>query len=321
MTGLEAFGWGTALIAGALPSAFELSRQTMSGRKQRQAPGRFAALSQGKTHYDWIGPKSGPVAVCVHGLTTPSFVYLGLARHLVQQGFRVLIYDLYGRGWSDRPRGVQNPDFFCQQLHELLAHEEIESDITLIGYSMGGAIAATFAAQHDHRLRRLILLAPAGMGHNLGRLSHWATEWPFLGDWAFHLGFPRVHRRSSEADRDQPSTVENITDLQLAELKYKGYVRSVLASLRGTLRRPLERTHRELARSQLPITAIWGEADTVIPLSAMGTLAQWNRDVRHHVIEGAGHGLAYSHTAAVAEAIQETWGGPVAHAHPPIENR
>ncbi|EEB85586.1 alpha/beta fold hydrolase [Roseobacter sp. GAI101] len=70
------------------------------------APGQFAELSRGVTHYEWVGPARGPVAVCVHGLTTPSFVWRSITKGLVLMGFRTLIYDLYGRairiGQADR---------------------------------------------------------------------------------------------------------------------------------------------------------------------------------------------------------------------------
>lgn len=40
-------------------------------------------------------------------------------------GYRILTYDLYGRGYSDRPSGKQNREFFLQQLDDLLAYEAV----------------------------------------------------------------------------------------------------------------------------------------------------------------------------------------------------
>ncbi|CUH79027.1 alpha/beta fold hydrolase [Tropicibacter naphthalenivorans] len=286
----------------ALPAAREAVR-TPVGALQKTAPGRFAELSEGRTHYQWFGPESGPVVVCVHGLTTPSFVWLGLVSDLTRKGYRVLTYDLYGRGYSDAPRGQQSPGFFAEQLRALLSDQNLHEDITLIGYSMGGAIATSVAAEEHHRLSRLILVAPAGMGHTLGRMATWATEWPIVGDWAFHMAFPRAHRAAVLAERTLPSTVQNIGDQQISELRRKGFVRSVLSSLRGTLRRDMQSAHRTLAAAQLPVTAIWGRDDRTIPLRAMGTLTQWNRDVRHIVIDDAGHGLPYTHTDQITRLL------------------
>jgi len=301
-------GLTTALTAAALglaavPVVQEWRRTPRSPANRDQAPGRIALLPQGATHFDCFGPERGPVVVCVHGLTTPSFVWLGLTPYLVAQGYRVLTYDLYGRGHSSAPHGLQTPGFFGQQLEDLLTHEDITDPVWLIGYSMGGAIVTDFAARHPERVTQLSLLAPAGMGHELGHLARAATEWPLVGDWAFHMGYPRALRAGIAAERGQPGSVDGIGDMQLAELTRRGYLRAVLSSLRGTLRRSMEPQHRKLAALGTPITAVWGKEDAVIPLSAMGQLTQWNRSVRQVVIDGAGHGLTYTHTKAVADAL------------------
>ena len=276
----------------------------MDDAARKAAPGRFAALSQGVTHYRWIGPARGPVVVCVHGLTTPSFVWEGLAEALVGMGFRVLTYDLLGRGFSDRPKGPQTPAFFVRQLRDLLDHQGLEEDVTLMGYSMGGVIAAAFADREGHRLRRLVLIAPAGMGHAPDRLTRWAVEWPWIGDWAFHMAFPRQFRHGLQAETG-PSAVEDIVARQIAELGYRGYVRSVLSSLRGSLRRPIPDVHRRITQSGLPVAAVWGREDQVIPLDNLGRLAQWNRAARQEVIDGAGHGLPHTHVPELATVLRD----------------
>ncbi len=297
--------WSVAgLILAGLPGIRELRRMQRTAKARATAPGRMARLSRGWTHFDWFGPENGPVVVCVHGLTTPSFVWLGLAPRLAARGYRVLIYDLYGRGHSSAPYGLQTPGVFCRQLEDLLAHEDITQKVTLLGYSMGGTIATAFAAHSADRVSRLVLIAPAGMGHNLGRLARWNTEWPLLGDWAFHIRFPRRMAEGVNAERDLPGSVDGIGDLQMQELTRRGYLRSVLSSLRGTLRRPMERQHRALATAGLPVTAIWGRGDAIIPLRALGQLTQWNRSVDHVVVDDAGHGVLYTHTDAVLKAFE-----------------
>ncbi|MEE4347721.1 MAG: alpha/beta hydrolase [Paracoccaceae bacterium] len=295
------------LILGAIaiwPFAREAMRQPMDDAARRDAPGDFVELSQGITHFRWIGPVRGPVAVCVHGLTTPSMVWDAVAKGLALMGFRVLVYDLYGRGYSDRAPGLQDQDFFIRQLEDLLASQGITEDVTLLGYSMGGAIVSAFAARHPERVLRVILLAPAGMGHDLGKLAKFTRDTPILGDWLMLLRYPGAHLKGTEAERVLPSEVEGIVDYQQAELSKRGFVPAVLSSLRGILPRPLEKEHRAISREGIPVLAIWGRDDAVIPIRAMGQLTQWNRVARHEVIEGAGHGLTYTHAAAVLRAIE-----------------
>jgi pimeloyl-ACP methyl ester carboxylesterase len=289
----------------ALPLITERRRAVMDAEARRDAPGGFVQLSQGITHYEWIGPVRGPVAVCVHGLTTPSFVWRGLARGLAALGYRVLVYDLYGRGYSDRPEGVQDGAFFERQLLELLEDQKVGDDFTLFGYSMGGAIATYFTAAHPDRVRQLVLLAPAGMGDGLRGLRKFITDTAVVGDWLMLALFPRQTRKAARSDRALPSSVDGIVDLQLRELSYSGYVAAVLASLRGILANNMQDAHRAIHKAGIPVLAIWGRDDDVIPLSAVGRLTEWSRNARQDVINGAGHGLVYTHTDQVIAILRE----------------
>lgn len=296
-----------ALTAAAVwPFAAEALRPRMNRARRQVAPGQFAKLSRGLTHYRWLGAEEGPVAVCVHGLTTPSFVWGPMAEGLGRMGYRVLVYDLFGRGFSDRPRGAQDSAFFTRQLDELLEDQGIAGEITLFGYSMGGAIATAFAAAQAGRIRQLVLLAPAGLGHDLGPIADLAVKYDLFGRW-LTLGFyPRTLRRATQAERDLPSAIIGMVDMQIAETRLKGFAPAVLSSLRGILDEDLESAHRTVAGAGVPVLAIWGEADDIIPLGCRDTLAEWNPGARQEVIEGAGHTLTYTDTDAVMAAIGKT---------------
>ncbi|MEL6564160.1 MAG: alpha/beta hydrolase [Pseudomonadota bacterium] len=302
--------WVIVILLGliAVPLTIEAMRTPMSEDRQQAAPGRIALLSQGRTHYEWLGPERGPVAVCIHGLTTPSFVWRGMAKGLALMGFRVLVYDHYGRGFSETTRGRQDAAFFLTQYTDLLAHENITEPVTLIGYSMGGAVAAHVAATYPNLVKQLILLAPAGMTE-LGDARLKATrDLPVLGDWLFLATYPFVLRRGITADAGIPGSVENMTDLQRSETDRRGYFPAVLSSLRGVLRHPLQAEHAAIAAAGVPVLAIWGAKDDVIPLKAKDALAEWNPNALQSVIEGAGHGLPHTHTDDVLNAIRASRG-------------
>lgn len=294
-----------AIALVAIPRVIEASRDPMDDAARKDALGEFATLSQGITHYSWFGPARGPVVVCIHGLTTPSFVWLSMVKGLSLMGFRVLIYDLYGRGFSDKVSGKQDAAFFMTQLNDLLAHERVGGDVTLIGYSMGGAIATLFAAGNTGKVRQLILLAPAGMGTVASPIVNFIAKTPMLGDWLMLALYPGSLRRGIKAERAIPSTVDGIYDLQAKELEFRGFVPAVLASLRGVLWRALKDEHQAIHRAGIPVLSIWGGADTVIPIAAVGTLAEWSRNATQEVLEDAGHGLTYTHTEDVLRIIRE----------------
>lgn len=290
--------WFILLLAAliAAPFAVEHYRAEMNDGRRGSAPGQFIELSQGVTHFHFSGPKEGPLIVCVHGLTTPSFVWRQLTKGLTALGFRVLVYDLFGRGFSDRPDGPQDKAFFNQQLDDLLSELAIDSPFHLIGYSMGGAIAAGFAAAYPTRVRRLVLLASAGMTLAETPLLRFIRERGIAGKWLMLAAYPAQLRRGIRAEQELSTVSPDISEGQESQLMFQGFIPAVLASLRGILARPMEGEHMALRQHSVPVLALWGADDDVIPASAMGQLAMWNRDAIHEVVEDASHGLPYTHT-------------------------
>ncbi|WP_299725995.1 alpha/beta hydrolase [uncultured Tateyamaria sp.] len=302
--------WVVIILLGilAIPLTIEWMRNPVSERQRREAPGKFALLSQGTTHYAWLGPERGPVALCIHGLSTSSYVWRGMAKGLALMGFRVLVYDHYGRGLSDTVRGKQDAAFFLQQMTDLLAHEQVDEPLTVLGYSMGGAIATHFAAAYPGKVRQLILLAPAGMQEISGRRVRAALDWPLIGDWLFLLLYPFTLRKGIAAEAGLSGSVEGINEMQHAETDRRGYFPAILSSLRGVLRGTAKAEHKAIAEAGLPVLAIWGAADDVVAPTGKDKLAKWNPRARQVIIPGAGHGLTYTHTDQVLEAMQATRG-------------
>ncbi|WP_095587300.1 alpha/beta fold hydrolase [Actibacterium ureilyticum] len=290
---------GLALAAALSWLLAERLRRPLDDTARHAAPGQFAELSQGRTHYRWDGAVRGPVLVCIHGLTSASYVWDALVPRLGMMGFRVLRYDLYGRGLSDRPEGTQDAAFFLRQLEDLLEHQGLSDDLTLLGYSMGGTIATDFAAEEPHRLTRVILLAPAGLGFVPRWLERMAMRVPVVGAWLMRVPGGWLMRR---ALRRGPQT--DITPRQMAETRFAGYLPAVRSSLRHMLSRDLTGAHHQIARNDIPLLAIWGEDDPFIPLRAVGRLAQANRRARQVTLPKAGHMLPVTHPDQIHTAIQ-----------------
>jgi pimeloyl-ACP methyl ester carboxylesterase len=297
------------LIAGA--AALALGGSYLGARLNRRRvddlrshmPGRLVSLSQGLTHAEWHGPEGGPVLVCVHGLSTPSFVWGPLLPHLTGLGYRVLTYDLYGRGYSDRLPGRQNADFFLRQLQDLLDAEGVSGPFTLMGYSMGGAISAAFTAARAERVSRLILLAPAGLGHALGRFSDIVAKSPLVGDWMMEvLGTRKLRGGYGEGDGADP-VADAITNRALDELAVEGTLRAILSAQRGILSDDQSALHTGIAAAETPVLAIWGAEDTVIPITCRDRLETLNPSARQITLAEADHRLTYTHAEQVAEAI------------------
>jgi pimeloyl-ACP methyl ester carboxylesterase len=289
--------------AGALPFILEQRKPDMDDAARAKAPGQFAQLSDGQTHYQWHGPENGPVLVCIHGLTTPSFVWDQMMPGLTAAGFSVLTYDLFGRGWSDRPKGAQSRSFFLRQLRDLLQHEGLEGPFMLMGYSMGGAIASVFAAEEPDRVSQLILLAPAGIEHRPTRFDVIASRTGRFGLWLMlAFGGALLRRQAQAAASKMPA---DVTERLMAETGWRGYLPAVLSSQQNFLHESLEEEHRDLEALQVPIAAIWGETDTIIPMSAPEQLQDWNPAAKQAILPRASHALVVTHSAEVLESLAD----------------
>ena len=123
------------------------------------------------THYTLSGPSNGRLAVCIHGMTLASYTFDDIAKQLAQVGFRVLRYDLFGRGFSSAPPSGApcTTRTYVSQLELLLQGlglwTEASRNGVLIGASLGGAIAAAFCAAHRDLFNQLLLIAPIGLPH------------------------------------------------------------------------------------------------------------------------------------------------------------
>ena len=127
--------------------------------------GKYAKLSNGLTlHYLDIG--SGPVVVWLHGSGPGASGFSNFKANYPafdNAGFRNIVLDLPGFGRSDKPDTV-NYDlaFFVENLKLLLDNIGIES-CTLLGNSLGGAIALGYTLDNPERVDSLILMAPGGV--------------------------------------------------------------------------------------------------------------------------------------------------------------
>ncbi|NNE89414.1 MAG: alpha/beta hydrolase [Silicimonas sp.] len=286
----------------ALPFIAELFRAPMTAARQSRAPGRIADLPMGATHYTWSGPEGAPVAVCIHGLSTPSYVFAATERHLAGMGFRVLTFDLYGRGYSDRPRGAQTLDFFLQQLRDLLRHQKVGGPLVLVGFSLGAQIAIAFASEEGPRVRDLVLVAPAGL--NVGKqngFDPWTA--PLIGDWLTRVAGGWMLRRELIEHKVNATVIPDLEDRQAAETRTRGFLPALLSSRRHVLTTSSAEDLRHIHHIRTRTLAIWGTLDPVVPSSLMGRLAELHPDAHHVQISGAAHNLLQTHPTQVAQAL------------------
>ncbi|KAI0817863.1 alpha/beta-hydrolase [Xylaria sp. FL0064] len=124
--------------------------------------------------YEW-GPQDGERVLFVHGISTPVVALGDLGHEMVVRGYRVMMFDLFGRGYSDAPNNLAyDTRLFVTQLLLVLASSSIPwtafPGFHLVGYSLGGGLSVAFTRYFPHLVRSLTLIAPCGLirRHHVG---------------------------------------------------------------------------------------------------------------------------------------------------------
>ncbi|OUR79566.1 hypothetical protein A9Q83_03975 [Alphaproteobacteria bacterium 46_93_T64] len=267
-----------------------------------EAPGNFANLENGKVHYQWHGPENGDVTVLVHGFSTPSFVWKGLLVNLTNAGLRVLTYDHFGRGWSDRPNTVYDAKFYDTQLLRLLEQMNIKRPVNMVGYSMGGAVSTFFAANHPDKVKNLALIAPAGFPVNEGTMAQ-IIKLPIMGDWLMDVVGRKSMLEEMQKPANQGKAIPDIVARYDAQMAYAGYLPALLSTLRHFPMSDMQTEYIDVGRTDLPVLAIWGTEDTVVPPSNAELLKTAIPSASLKFLKEGTHAITYSMPDEVSKEL------------------
>ena len=267
---------------------FRGETKRLTQEERARLPGEFIKLSDGVTHYELGGPVDGQVVVLVHGFSVPYFIWDPTFEALTKAGFWTLRYDLYGRGYSDRPNEGYDVDLFERQLSDLLDALGFKEKVNVVGLSMGGIISAAFAIRHPKRVAKLGLVDPAGFPLNLPLTFRLLTV-RGLGEVMLNFVGVRNLENSIASDFYEPKHIKEFMELYSPQMEYKGFRRAILSTIReGVLDRRFE-IYEGVGMSDLPVLLVWGVEDNTVPFRHSAALVEAIPQVEFHPIEEAGH--------------------------------
>lgn len=236
----------------------------------------------------------GPALLLIHGMAGSSRTWRAVMPRLAEH-CRVVAPDLLGHGESATPPGDYSLGSFAGMLRDLLGALDIDR-VTVIGQSLGGGVALQFAYQHPEKVSRLVLVDSGG----LGREVNWMLRALALpgAEYVMPALFPGFVRDAGNA------IVRNVERLgwrapRIAEMwnAYAGltdaqhraaFVRTVRAVIEPG-GQAINATDRLYLAAAMPSLIIWGDADTIIPVSHAYAAHEAMPGSRLEIFEGVGH--------------------------------
>lgn len=248
--------------------------------------GSFVRLADGMTHYDVAGPDSGQRVILVHGFSVPSYIWDSTSVALSAAGFRVARYDTFGRGWSDRPDVRYDLDLYDRQLVQLLDSLGWREPVDVVGLSFGGPVTATFAARHPHRIRSLTLVDPAAGPR--GEVP-WMFRVPLFGQGLWQVLAVPGMADGQLSDFVEPSKWPDWPDRYRTQMRYKGFGRALLSTLREGKDQPLDSVYARAGATGVRTLLIWGTEDQTVKIEHADGLRRAIPQAQYHPIKKAGH--------------------------------
>jgi pimeloyl-ACP methyl ester carboxylesterase len=269
------------------------------------------------------GPPLGKRLVLIHGISTPSIVFTPLIRELTAEGYRVMTFDLFGRGYSDAPQDVPYDErLFSAQVLYALQSSEVGTGwerFSIVGYSFGGGIAVAFAACFPERIEALVLICSSGLQRIeedagvLVKLSRrgWVPTAVTANMLKRRLSGKKNHMLGGER-KVGGVDFEKVLEWQASE--HKGFVGALLSSWKHGPIYDRQEEWREVGRSGIPrIGVMMAEKDDLIDISLLPEMVELlggQERVAQLVVKEAAHDLVKMKWREVADFVGDVVGDP-----------
>ena len=255
---------------------------------------------------------SGSPVVLIHGWPLSGRSWENQVPALVDAGHRVITYDRRGFGDSSQPWDGYDYDTFAADLDALLTHLDL-SDVTLVGFSMGGGEVVRYIGKYGTaRVSKAVLASavppylyksddnPEGglddatiqqfqdgvRGDRLGFLDGFTTGFFTAGERSDLISEPtRLYNREIAAFASPKGTLDCITAFGRTDFR------------------------DDLAKVTVPTLVIHGDSDAIVPFEVSGKRSHETIEGSSLVlIEGGPHGVNATHPEQFNRALLDFLG-------------
>ena len=252
----------------------------------------------------------GDAILLLHGMAGSSQTWRSVIRPLSRK-YRVIAPDLLGHGSSAKPRSDYSLGAFAVLLRDLLDELGV-ARTTVVGHSLGGGVAMQFVYQHPDYCERLVLIGSGGLGPDVGwtlrLLSAPGAEliMPIIAPQPVLTAGEKVRSWFAKMGIESPrggeiwNAYSSFSDAETRQA-FLRTLRSVV-DYRGQAVSALNRLN---VRADMPIMAIWGEQDAIIPVQHAYAALEARPDARLEVMPGVGHFPQVERPTEVVDLIDD----------------
>ena len=221
-------------------------------------PGEYVQLSKGYTYFEEANSNSaiGNV-VLVHGFSVPSYIMRTTFNSIKERGFRVIMMDLYGRGYSDNPNLPQTDELRATQVIELMKSRGIEK-ASIVGLSNGGRIISKIADIEPELIKDLFYIASSGF-YSYEEVNDKEVYQEEIDNMI--LKYPEMAKGQVndfyEGDK-YPNWITQYEELQT----HVGFARALISTTKNLV--TLDDIHKKIDSLNIPVYTFWGEFDNVV---------------------------------------------------------
>jgi len=251
--------------------------------------GKYAKLANGHTiHY--LDQGSGEPVVFLHGSGSGASGHSNFKFNypfLAENGFRSIVPDLIGYGYSDKPDDVEyHIDFFVECVKQTLDVIGVDS-VHLIGNSLGGAIAIRFALTYPDQVKSLNLMAPGGIED---QPSYFTMPGMAIMKEVF-TGGPNKDALEQFIRRGLVYDDKHV-DEQLVNERWGIFQQQNMQVINTMVVPNME---DQLGELNCPIIAFWGANENMMPETGIAKLTKKCSNIRLTIVSECGHWVMVEH--------------------------